>query len=230
MEFSIVIPTHNESARIGRTLRLLAAFLKRGRRAWEIVVVDDGKDDTAKKARQFPRTRVLHYPKRLGKGGAVMEGFKRSRGKTVLMYDADAATPPSEIPRLLAALKTADVAIGCRYCFGSRAEMPFLRRVTGKGFNLAVRLLFGLPFRDTQCGFKAARRAAILPLLGGIREKGFVWDAAFLRACTRGGLRIAQIPIRWRHVPGGTADAGGALGVLRTSARMLFALLRLRLS
>ncbi|OIO27717.1 hypothetical protein COX86_02335 [Candidatus Micrarchaeota archaeon CG_4_10_14_0_2_um_filter_60_11] len=230
MEISVIIPTHNESARIGGTLRRLEPFLKKRRGSWEILVVDDGTDATAAIARKFAKTRVLHYPRRLGKGGAVMEGLRKARGRVVLLYDADAAAPASEIPKLLAALGGSDVAIGCRYCRGAKAEMSALRRLIGTGFNLLVRFLFCLPFEDTQCGFKAAKRASIAPILAGVTEKGFVWDVDFLYACKNAGLRVAQVPIRWRQVEGGPAASGGALGVLGTATRMFRDLLALRLS
>ncbi|MFA4946184.1 MAG: glycosyltransferase [Candidatus Micrarchaeia archaeon] len=230
MKLSIIIPTHDEGKRIASTLAKLSARPEAKRGDWEIIVVDDGRDSTAAKARRFPGVRVFHHPKRLGKGGAVMEGIRKARAPAVLMYDADAATPPSEIPKLLKALESADVAIGCRYCAGSRAEMPGVRRIIGKAFNLAVRLLFLLPFKDTQCGFKAAKRAKILPLLDKFIEKHLVWDVEFLWLAKKKGLRVVQVPVRWKHVAGGPVASGGAAGVARTAWRMLSALVHLRLA
>ncbi len=227
---SIVIPTHNESSRIQGTLRELTGFLKKQSVKWEILVEDDGTDDTAEKARKFAGVRATHYPKRLGKGGAVIKGFQKARGEIVLLYDADAATPAREISKLLAALKDNEVAIGCRYCKGSQIDIKGLRLLAGKSFNLLARVLFGLPFDDTQCGFKAARRDAIQLFLGKFKEKHLVWDVEFLFLCKRSGLRVAQVPIEWRGVEGGPLESGGAFSVIKAAFSMLTALLRLRLS
>ena len=230
MMLSIVVPTHNESARIERTLRELTRFLKKQSFRWEILVEDDGVDDTAAKARAFKGVRATHYPKRLGKGGAVIKGIQKARGETVLLYDADAATPAKEIPKLLAALEGNEVAIGCRYCKGSKTSIRGFRLLAGKSFNLLARLLFGLPFKDTQCGFKAAKRKAIQPFLKKFKEKHLVWDVEFLYLCKRADLRVAQVPIEWRAVDGGPLESGGVFSVVKAALGMLKALLRLRFS
>jgi glycosyltransferase involved in cell wall biosynthesis len=228
MKLSIVIPTHNESARIQGTLRELTGYLNKQSFKWEILVEDDGKDDTVEKARKFKGVRATHYPKRLGKGGAIIKGFQKARGEIVLLYDADAATPAKEITKLLAVLKDNEVAIGCRYCKGSQVDIKGFRLLTGKSFNLLARLLFSLPFGDTQCGFKAARREAIQSFLGKFKEKHLVWDVEFLFLCKRAGLRVAQVPIEWRGVEGGPLESGGAFSVVKAAFNMLKALLRLR--
>ena len=227
MTLTILIPTHNEEQRIGKTLEALNSFLRKSKIKAEILVVDDGSDRTASISRSFG-ARVLHFPKRLGKGGGVHAGLKQAKGDIVI-YDADASTPPDEIPRLLAALKNADVAIGSRYSRASRAKMPAIRKFTGRSFNILVRILFGLPFTDTQCGFKAIRKEANARLAPQLKETGFVWDVEFLTVALRNGLRVEEVPVRWRHVTGGPTAAGGILGLLGTALRMLSDVVALRL-
>ncbi|MFH0835494.1 MAG: dolichyl-phosphate beta-glucosyltransferase [Candidatus Micrarchaeota archaeon] len=226
MTLTILIPTHNEEGRIGGTLKQLNSFLRTSKLRASILVVDDGKDGTAEIARSLG-ARVLHFPKRLGKGGGVHAGLRHAKGDIVI-YDADASTPPEEIPRLLAALKNADVAIGSRYSRASQAKMPTIRKITGRSFNVLARLLFGLPFTDTQCGFKAIRKEANARLGPKLKETGFVWDVEFLAVALRLGMRVEEVPIRWRHVTGGPTAAGGILGLLRTTLRMLADVVALR--
>jgi len=224
---TIVIPTHNEEGRIGGTLKQLNAFLRTRKLRASILVVDDGTDATSSIAKKLG-AKVLHFPKRLGKGGGVHTGLRHAKGD-VIIYDADASTPPEEIPRLLASLKNADVAIGSRYSRASQAKMPVIRKITGRSFNLLARLLFGLPFTDTQCGFKGIRESAVKRIAPKLRENGFVWDVEFLAIALRLGMRVEEVPIRWRHVAGGPTAAGGIIGLLNTALRMLADVVALRL-
>ena len=227
MTLTILIPTHNEEGRIGGTLKQLNSFLRKSKTKADVLVVDDGNDGTAKIARALG-ARVLHFPKRLGKGGGVHAGLKHAKGDVVI-YDADASTPPEEIPRLLLALKNADIAIGSRYSPASQASMPAIRKFTGRSFGLLVRLLFGLPFTDTQCGFKAVREKAVKRMLPQLKENGFVWDVEFLAVALRNGLRVEEVPVRWRHVRGGPTESGGAFALLGTALRMFSDAVALRL-
>ncbi|VVB67009.1 Glycosyltransferase AglD [Candidatus Norongarragalina meridionalis] len=227
MTLTILIPTHNEEGRIGVTLRKLNAFLKKSKLRASVLVVDDGNDRTAFISRSLG-AKVIHFPKRLGKGDGVHAGLKQAKGD-VVVYDADASTPPEEIPRLVAALSNADVAIGSRYSPASNAQMPLSRKITGRSFNLLVRVLFGMPFSDTQCGFKAIREKANARIAPQLRETGFVWDVEFLAIAIRNGMRIEEVPIRWKHVTGGPTAAGGIIGLLKTALRMLSDVVALRL-
>jgi dolichyl-phosphate beta-glucosyltransferase len=228
---SIVIPTHDEEKRILPTLGALTKFLK-GRYDYEIIVVDDGSDATADIVREFAeknkRVRLIHFPKRVGKGAAVKRGLLAGKGSELLIYDADAATPPDEIPRLVQALKTYDVAIGARHAHGE-AGGPFYRRVVRRGFNLLLRALFGWRFRDTQCGFKALRKKAARVLAREMRRAGYEFDVELLARARRRGFSIAEIPVEWKHVPGGPIERAGAFETLANAARILFGALEVRL-
>ena len=204
---SIVIPTHNEEKRIRATLEKLLDWLSANVEEFEVIVSDDGTDKTAEIVRGFASKNkaieLLHFDKRLGKGGGVHAGMARAAGD-VLVYDADGSTPPEEIPKLLKA--DAEIVVGSRKLTGSRTEgnMPLRRRIASDGFSFLVNSLFGLGIRDTQCGFKLVRKQAALKLLPELRHCGFEWDVELLLRARKKGMKIAEVPIVWVFEKGGT--------------------------
>jgi dolichyl-phosphate beta-glucosyltransferase len=228
--YSIVIPAYNESARIRASLdRVLMHIRERGWNA-EILVVNDGsRDDTAhivqQYAAQHPALRLLENPGNRGKGYSVRNGMLHASGEVMLFTDADLSAPIEEADNLLAALaEGADVAMGSRWL---RAELqtqrqPLHRQLFGRVFNLALRLILGLRYRDTQCGFKAfTRRAAqvIFPLQH-IERWGF--DPEILFLARKFGLKVEEVPVRWAH------REGTQLHPLRDGIRMFLEMLRIR--
>src|SRR5881392_3815729 len=184
LSLSIVVPAYNEGARLGKSLRVIVTYLNEYAPASELIVVDDGStDDTANTARaelsdsRTVHTSVISYHSNLGKGRAVRLGLLASRGDIALFTDADLSTPITETPKLVDPILRGE----CDLAFGSRAldrsligvHQPWRREQGGRIFNLAVRLATGLPFWDTQCGFKAFRLEACRPILEAARVEGF---------------------------------------------------------
>jgi dolichyl-phosphate beta-glucosyltransferase len=206
---SVVVPAYNEEARIGETLRSIAAYLRKQRFRSEVIVVDDGsRDRTAKEAERALRgmsdVRIIRCPRNAGKGSAVKEGVLRARGDFVLFSDADLSTPIEEIEKFWPRVEEGyDVVIGSRALPGSdiRVRQSLVRELMGKTFNVFVgRLaLKGIP--DTQCGFKMFRREAAREIFPLVETKGFSFDVEALCLCERGGRRIAQVPVVWRNSP-----------------------------
>ena len=212
-DLSIVIPAFNEAARIGPNLDRLSAFLERRPEGHELVVVDDGsRDDTAAIVEAFGRTRgadevrLLRNGVNRGKGYSLKHGVLLARGTFLLLTDADLSTPIEELPRLLDPVRggACDIAIGSRALGASRVEIrqPAWREMMGRTFNGLVRVLTGLPFRDTQCGFKVMRREAVLPLFRAARVERFAYDVEILYLARRAGLRVLEMPVIWRNAPG----------------------------
>ncbi len=206
-KFSIVIPAYNEHRRIGETLRRILDYLHEQQWDAEVVVVDDGsRDDTAQIisgfAAQNPAIRLVSNPGNQGKGYSVRNGMLNARGQYLLFTDADLSSPISEAPKLFAALDAgADVAIGSRWLDPSLQfqRQPLKRRIYSRAFNLYLRIFLGLPYRDTQCGFKAfTRRAAeaIFPLQQ-ITRWGF--DPEILYIARKLKLKVAEVPVIWGH-------------------------------
>jgi dolichyl-phosphate beta-glucosyltransferase len=196
---SVIVPAYNEAARLPRTLATIAAHL--AGREHEVLVVDDGSGDaTAACATAAGATRVLRHQPNRGKGYAVRRGMLEARGERRLMTDADLSTPIEELARLEAALDSgADVAIGSRAVSGARIELhqPRYREALGRCFNRLVRLLLLPGLQDTQCGFKLYTAAAAEAAFGPARLDGFCFDVESLVLARRGGMRVAEVPVRW---------------------------------
>ena len=167
-QLSIVIPAYNESARIEQTLeRVMSCVEKQGWDA-EVLVVDDGSKDATPEIvhrwmARYPRLHLIRNDGNRGKGYSVRNGLLQAQGEVVMFTDADLSAPMEEAERLLAALADgADVAIGSRWLEKTRQTIhqPLYRRFFGRCFNWVTRTIMGLPFKDTQCGFKAFKRSA----------------------------------------------------------------------
>lgn len=212
-ELSIVIPAYNEEQRLGPALaRIREYFAGRsfGSAGIEIVVVDDGSSDsTARVAQDFargmPSLRLLSNGENRGKGYSVRRGMLEARGRIALFTDADLSAPIEESDKLFAAIEAGnDVAIGSRALDRSliSAHQSRFREVAGMIFNGLVRLFTGLPFHDTQCGFKAFARERCRIVFEQQRVDRFGFDPEVLFLAQRHGLRTVEVPVRWAHDPG----------------------------
>jgi glycosyltransferase involved in cell wall biosynthesis len=228
--YSIVIPAYNESARIRATLDKVLAHI--GERGWnaEVLIVNDGSsDDTAQIVQQYasqhPALRLLENPGNRGKGYSVRNGMLHASGEWMLFSDADLSSPIEEADKLIAALADgADVVMGSRWL---RKELqtqpqPLYRQFYGRIFNLALRIILGLHYRDTQCGFKAFTRQStdlIFPLQH-IERWGF--DPELLFLARKFGLKVEEVPVKWAH------REGTRLNPLRDGLRMFLEILKIR--
>jgi glycosyltransferase involved in cell wall biosynthesis len=236
-KFSIVIPAFNEAARLGPSLRKIVEYLSERREATELLVIDDGsQDDTAAIAEQVAHDgapapiRVIRYAENRGKGYAVRLGLLEAKANIVLFSDADLSTPITEAPKLIDPIKNGE----CDLTFGSRAldrrligvHQPWRREQGGRVFNLIVRLATGLPFWDTQCGFKAFRMSVCRPLIEAAQIDRFGFDVELIYLAQLAQLRLREIPVRWDHTAGGPLDASGTYS--RDSVRMMNEVRRIR--
>jgi glycosyltransferase involved in cell wall biosynthesis len=230
LTYSFVIPAYNESERIRPTLDEVLRYTKEQNWDAEILVVDDGStDDTAQIVREYGKRHaqvlLVENPGNRGKGYSVRNGMLHARGEISLFTDADLSSPITEAPKLFDAIgQGADLAIGSRWLQTElqTARQPLYRQAFGRIFNLALRLILGLGFADTQCGFKAFRRDAaqrIFPLQK-IERWGF--DPEILFLARRAGLRVAEVPVLWAH------SQGTRLHPLRDGLRMFVEVLRIR--
>jgi dolichyl-phosphate beta-glucosyltransferase len=224
--YSVVIPCFNEEARIGETLRVTLEYLAANAPTSELIVVNDGSTDaTGTIVREILSeakivTRLLeNFPNR-GKGAAVRSGLLAAREPIGLFSDADLSTPLTETPKLIEPIANGEVDIA----LGSRAldrsligiHQPWRREQGGRVFNLLVRVATGLPFWDTQCGFKAFRLDVCRPILEAARVNGFAFDVELLFLAHRAGLRTREIPVRWNHAEGSKVSFfRDSLGMLR---------------
>ncbi|WP_292365678.1 MULTISPECIES: dolichyl-phosphate beta-glucosyltransferase [unclassified Methanoculleus] len=221
---TLVIPAYNEERRIRSLLKDIAGF------AGELVFVCDGTDATPEIIGAFAddhpslSIRCLTFPARLGKGGGVVAGMRAAATPFVGYMDADGSTSLSEMERLFDCLATADGAIGSRWVPGSvlTVRQGFRRRVESRLFNLLVRALFGLDYRDTQCGAKAFRKEALDAVLPFIRSTGFEFDVELLWRLRRGGYRVVEIPITWENRDESKVATSDAKAMLMGMIRLRF--------
>src|SRR3954469_4760614 len=216
---SIVIPAYNESSRIAKTLREVLSYLDEQPSGGEIIVVDDGsKDDTVRVSEEtiaaHPRKRsegrVIRVEPNKGKGNAVRTGLLEARNNVAAFFDADLSMPVTETPKLVEPIRSGQYDI----VFGSRAldrkligtHQPWTREQSGRVFNRLMRIATGLPFKDTQCGFKAFRMDVCRAVVEGAAIDRFGFDVELLFIGYRAGLRMLEYPVRWDDVAGGSVS------------------------
>jgi dolichyl-phosphate beta-glucosyltransferase len=227
---SFIIPAYNESNRIRPTLDEMLRYSRE--RGWdiEIVVVNDGsRDDTAEIIREYgkvhPQIRLVQNPGNHGKGYSVRNGMLSAHGDICLFTDADLSSPLSEAMHLFDAIRQgADIAIGSRWL---RAELqterqPLYRQLLGRIFNLVLRVVLGLNFADTQCGFKAFRREAAQKIFPLQKIERWGFDPEILFLARKLGFTVKEVPVVWAH------SEGTRLHPFRDGLRMFVEVLHIR--
>jgi len=210
-----VVPAYNEAARLPLTLPKLTQFCER-HGSVEVLIVDDGsKDSTAalieEFAARYPFTRLLQNPGNRGKGYSVRHGMQKAQGDWILSTDADLSSPLEEVEKLLAAVEReqAAAAIGSRALDRSLVgvHQGALREWSGRVFNVIMRMATGLPFRDTQCGFKLFRSDAARVIFPRQQLEGFGFDVEDLLIARVHGFKVVEVPVRWDNVEGTKVSA-----------------------
>ena len=226
---TVVLPAYNEARRIGPALDELFAYLAEPHAGLpadiDVLLVDDGSTDaTTEVVRARPEfERSTGVPLRLlqvahgGKGAAVKAGMLAASGDLIVFTDADMATPPAELEKLVAALDAgADVALGSRIQpDGSdmRATQPAYRRALGGLFHFLASIWVVGDVKDTQCGFKGFTRDAAHDLFARQRVTSIVFDVELIHLARRRGYRIVVVPIRWQDVRGSRMRPGARLAL-----------------
>lgn len=242
VDISIVVPCYNEEQRIVSTLNTIVSFMNSYNPSFEVIVVDDGsKDSSVQLIKNYISSReniyLIENPHK-GKGYAVRTGVLMTAGKYILMTDADLATPIDEIKRLLVWVENQnyDLAIASREGIGAvRHEEPFLRHLMGRVFNLLIKIIVGLFYKDTQCGFKLfkgdqARDIFSRLILFGDSSKVVkypkvtAFDVEVLVIAKNDGLKVKEIPVPWTYVPTKRVSA------IRDSILMLLEISKIRLN
>ena len=228
---TLVLPAFNEAERIGPALDELFLYLD-GPAASSlpgrvrVLVVDDGSTDRTAHLvlDRAEASRPEAHPCRLellrvahgGKGAAVRAGMLAATGEVLVFTDADMATPPDQLPLLLAALGSAEVALGSRIQpDGSdmRASQPTYRRWLGRLFHGLTSIWVVGPIRDTQCGFKGFRLAAAREIFGRQLVTSIVFDVELIYLARKLGFRMTVVPIRWEDRRGSRMRPGPVLAL-----------------
>ncbi|MGZ4821321.1 MAG: dolichyl-phosphate beta-glucosyltransferase [Terriglobales bacterium] len=205
--YSLIFPAFNESERLAPTLEKVLAYVSQQRWQAEIIVVDDGSTDgTADVVREFAGShgivQLVQNPGNRGKGYSVRNGMMHAHGDVLLFSDADLSSPISEATKLIAAIESgAEVAIGSRWLQSEvqTQRQSLARQFFGRVYNLLLRLILGLDYKDTQCGFKAFTRQAARLIFSAQRIERWGFDPELLFLAHTYGLRVAEIPVEWGH-------------------------------
>ncbi|MEO8593378.1 MAG: dolichyl-phosphate beta-glucosyltransferase [Candidatus Solibacter sp.] len=204
---SIIIPAYNEANRLPDSLMKVQQYLSTTK--WdfvEVIVVDDGSRDKTVQLAQESGVRVLRNPGNRGKGYSVKHGMLEAKGDWALFTDADLSAPIEELEKLWTAVERslAHAAVGSRAVDRSLVgvHQPFLREAMGRVFNTAMRLVTGLPFKDTQCGFKLFQSAAGRDVFSRQQLDGFGFDVEVLFIAKQLGYHAVEVPVRWDNAEG----------------------------
>ncbi len=232
-ELSIVIPAFDEERRLGGPIVQILEYIGANNLNAELIVVDDGSSDTTAEvargsAAKFPQiqTNVIRYDENRGKGFAVKTGLLAASADIALFSDADLSSPIEETPKLVEPILEGKFDL----TFGSRAidrsligtHQPWRREQGGRVVNLMIKMMSGLKYYDTQCGFKAFNMEKFRPLLDVMTIDRFGFDVEFLFVAKYHGLRLAEVPVRWNDV------AGSKVSAIRDTKRMISELMQMR--
>ena len=228
----ILIPAYNEERRIQPVLREYAEFFgKNYDGKFEMVVVLNGcTDDTygvvKKVAAEYPAIRALLFQEPIGKGGALIEGLKLSANADLIGYvDADGATPPRAFLDLVKKIGNADCVIGSRWLPGAiiHQSQQSHRQFASRVFHFIVQILFWMNIRDTQCGAKVMKAAAVKKIHNNLTIADMAFDINLLYALKHAGFKILEVPTEW------TDQAGSKVALGRSSLTMFLSVVRVRL-
>jgi glycosyltransferase involved in cell wall biosynthesis len=225
----IVIPVYNEQAVLASSVRRLHSYLDlHFDLPFQITIADNASTDATLRraqelARELPNVSVLHLPRK-GRGLALRAAWSASRADVVAYMDVDLSTDLDALPALLEPLLQGrgDIAIGSRLTPGAEVTRGIKRELISRSYNLLLHVLLGVTFSDAQCGFKAARREAIAPLLERIEDENWFFDTELLYLAQRARLAIHEVPVRWVDDPDSSVD------ILATAREDLRGVMRLR--
>jgi glycosyltransferase involved in cell wall biosynthesis len=229
--YSIILPAFNEGSRIAPSLEKALAFVREQHWNVEIIVVNDGsRDDTADIVRSFmrdaPELRLLENPGNRGKGYSVRNGMLNASGDILLFSDVDFSSPIQESIKLIAAIEQgADVAFGSRWLLAESQtqRQSLLRQFVGRAYNLLLRLILGLPYKDTQCGFKACTRRAAEVMFTRQQIEGWGFDPELLFIARKFGLKMTEVAVEWAN------DDRSKINPIVDGVKMLYELFAIRI-
>ena len=235
--FFLALPCHNEGERLVRFLPELCRAIEKSGLQVSILPVDDGSDPNHRE--QYRKLMEIHrerYPFLLpflqldsnrGKGQAVYLGWAEAKTEDFLAFaDADGAVGPDEVARVLRRIADDAQASGKLFAGSriedahTRVERHFLRQLTGGLFRILVKVLFGLPIADTQCGFKVLPRSFFQEYGSGLKETGFAFDLELLYRAVEAGLELVPVAVNWKEVSGGHMTATKSIGLIFNTLRL----------
>ena len=230
-KLSIIIPAYNEGKRIGPTLDDYCNYFKHDT---EIIVIlnnctDNTEDIVKEYLKKYPSNLTYYlYNKFPGKGAAVYYGFSKAKGDLIGFVDADKATSAEEYQKLIDAIGENDGVIASRFLPDSKiSKRSLLRSITSVTFRIIVKLLFFMPYTDTQCGAKIFKKEVISKLLPEVEIKNMDFDVEILYMAKKKGFKIIEVPTVWID-KSSSAVLGSPLNLLKNSITMFLTLFKIR--
>lgn len=199
-DVSLVIPAYNEEDNIEEVVERVVLVFENTGLEYELVVVNDGSvDDTQRKAincaNNHSRVKVISYKENMGKGHALKTGFEHATGNFIVFMDSDLDIDPRQVRRYINALSYGDLVIASKWHPQSSVDMPLMRKLLSRSYNVLVRLLVGMNVKDTQTGLKASRREALERVFPMLAVKRYAFDAELLVAANQCGLTVVELPV-----------------------------------
>ena len=201
LRLSVVLPAYNEEEFIEGALRSIDMAVKTANLKYEVLVVNDGSHDRTldkvmKYAKSNKHVRIVSYQNNKGKGFAEKSGFQHACGDIVIFSDSDQDIDLKTVSFYLKALEQGDIVIASKFHPDSIVSTPPVRKLLSLGLNVIVRLLTGVPFRDTQTGLKAMNRESCMNIFSLLSVKRFAFDVELLAVANLYGLKVVELPVR----------------------------------
>jgi len=204
-KLSVIFPAYNEADVLEDTIKKVILNLDTFADSYEIIIAEDGSTDGTNKlasmlAEKDTRIKHIHRQKRLGRGTALKNSFKKSSGEILVYMDLDLATDLSHLRELIEAINIEgfDLATGSRLLSKSKVNRSWTRNLASSSYNLIVRKLLGSKIKDHQCGFKSFRREPLLILVDEVEATHWFWDTEILVRANRRGYKIKEIQVLWK--------------------------------
>jgi glycosyltransferase involved in cell wall biosynthesis len=205
VKVTVVFPAYNEADVLEDSIKKVIQNLDSFTDSYEIIIAEDGSTDGTNKlaamlAKKNSHIKHIHGQKRLGRGTALKNSFKKSIGETLIYMDLDLATDLNHLKKLISAINTEgfDLATGSRLLSESKVNRSWTRNLASSSYNLIVRKLLGSKIKDHQCGFKSFKREPLLLLLDEVEATHWFWDTEILVRANLRGYKIKEIPVLWR--------------------------------
>jgi len=209
VDVSVVLPAYNEVEYLQPAVEKTIQTLNQFTQSFEVIIAEDGSTDgTAECAEELAQkigeVRHIHREKRLGRGTALNNAFKLSRGEVLVYMDLDLATDLKYLKPLVEAITVEgyDFSTGSRMMSDSKAERTLSRSISSKTYNFLVRHILGSKLRDHQCGFKAFKREPLMSLLGKVGATHWFWDTEIMVRAYEQGYQVKEIPVEWKSGKG----------------------------
>lgn len=230
-EISIIIPVLNEEEIITENLKTLSNFMEKGNKNYEIIVCDDcSQDQTYKKLVKAKvsnqKITILHFTRRVGKGGTIRKAIEHATGKILIMLDADLPTELKSIPEIARIAEKENAVVLGERALHSRYGQGYLRAFLSLTYNLLVRLLFKTNIRDHQCGFKALPKEVARHLTKQTRENGYLFDTELIIFAEELGIPVKKLDVKWKEK---RVKGRSILWWIKASIEMLLGLIKLKL-